>query len=453
MLIAAAEAAFDDFLNRCAATGFWRPDAHPLITALSGGPDSTALALLADRLARARNIPHHALIIDHGLRANSSEEAREIAAQMGKKSISVDILKINQPKPASGHQEWARAHRLSLLAEAAYQQNALVLFGHHSADQNETVAMRLSRHSGLRGLAGIAPLRFYQGALFARPFLSSQSFQSSQPFQSYSKADLTQLCDLLGAEFISDPSNQNMMFERVRWRRILASNPGLSGQLNRLSCAANALSCQLDTQIRAWLDVHVRTVARLRASCSYAAFSSQPESHRHHILASLLAICGHSAFPPNIDALAELDKRVASGRAGTLASCKLTCEGKWLVVDAEFGRKSSLEAHLTPGKIGYFDGRWMVWAGCAGKVRRLGSMALSAKEISQLALPEVLFGLPKKLRDMIPILQTLDDRLLPPHLKSRSLVMGGQNGSFEDGASHKHPFIIWPAPIDRPVRL
>ncbi len=39
-----------------------------LITALSGGPDSTALALLADDFARARGYNHHCIVIDHALR-------------------------------------------------------------------------------------------------------------------------------------------------------------------------------------------------------------------------------------------------------------------------------------------------------------------------------------------------------------------------------------------------
>ena len=441
MLIAAAEAAFDDFLNRCAATGFWRPDSDPLITALSGGPDSMALALIADKRARARNIPHRALIIDHGLRDNSSQEAQQVAVLMRGKSIATDILKIGLPRPVSGHQEWAREHRLKLLAEAAYQQNSLVLFGHHGDDQNETVAMRLSRHSGLRGLKGIAPLRFYKGALFARPFLS------------YAKADLSDLCTRFGVNFISDPSNQDRMFERVRWRSLLAADPDLARQLGQLSRAASSLSAQLDGQIKAWINAHVRVIARLRASCPYAVFSAQPEAHRHHILAALLAICGHSSFPPSMDAIAELDNRLASGQPATLASCKVRYDKEWLVVEAEFGRKPANEEPLAPGGIGFFDGRWMVWAGCAGKVRRLGSFALSDKDISQIPLPEELFRLPKKLQDMIPILQTLDDRLLPPHFKSNSLLMGNSKLGFGDSAADKHPFIIWPAPMDRPVRL
>ena len=441
MLIAAAEAAFDDFLNRCAATGFWRPDSDPLITALSGGPDSTALAMIADKLARARNIPHHALIIDHGLRDDSSQEAQQVVALMREKSISAEILKIGLPRPASGHQEWAREHRLKLLAEAAYQQNALVLFGHHCDDQNETVAMRLNRRSGLRGLKGIAPLRFYKGALFARPFIS------------YSKAKLSQLCTLFGVNFISDPSNQNRMFERVRWRRLLAVDPDLPRQLSQLSRVASSLSDQLEGQIEAWITAHVRVVARLRASCPYAVFSAQPEACRHHILAALIAICGHSSFPPSMDAIAELDNRLASGQPATLAACKVRYQKALLVVEAEFGRKPANETPLAPESIGYFDGRWMVWAGCDGNVRRLGSFSLSDKEISQIALPEELFCLPKKLQDMIPILQTLDDRLLPPHFKPNSLLMGDPDVRFGGGAKGKHPFIIWPAPMDRPVRL
>ena len=99
MLIAAAEAAFVDFLSQIEATSFWHRRTHTLLTALSGGPDSLALALIAERVATAQNISHKALIIDHGLRDNSSEEASNIQAQMRIRGMSAEVLTITAPRP------------------------------------------------------------------------------------------------------------------------------------------------------------------------------------------------------------------------------------------------------------------------------------------------------------------------------------------------------------------
>ena len=145
MLIAAAEAAFVDFLSQIEATSLWHRRTHTLLTALSGGPDSMALALIAERVATAQNISHKALIIDHGLRDNSSEEASNIQAQMRIRGMSAEVLTITAPRPEAGHQQWARTHRLHFLARAAHQKNACVLFAHHCGDQAETIAMRLAR--------------------------------------------------------------------------------------------------------------------------------------------------------------------------------------------------------------------------------------------------------------------------------------------------------------------
>ena len=172
MRIAAAEAALSDFLAQCDATGLWHRRHHSLITALSGGPDSLALSLIAERVSTAQNIPHKALIIDHTRYRLLAVEAATVQTQMRERGITAEILTINSPKPAAGHQAWARHHRLDMLPPHARRKQACVLFGHHGRDQQETIAMRLARGSGLHGLAGIAPLRFYKGALFARPFLS-----------------------------------------------------------------------------------------------------------------------------------------------------------------------------------------------------------------------------------------------------------------------------------------
>ena len=443
MLIAAAEAAFLDYLSQIEATSLWHRRTHTLLTALSGGPDSLALALLAERVATAQNISHKALIIDHGLRENSSTEAADIQAQMRIRGMSTEVLAITAKRPEAGHQEWARTHRLHLLATAARQKNACVLFGHHSGDQAETVAMRLARGSGLRGLAGIAPLRLYQGALFARPLL---------PF---TKSELVQLCRQLEGEYVTDPSNQNRVFERVRWRQALAKSPQLPQQLQRLSTAAQQLSQHLDMAVQNWIDQQVCFVARLSASCSSHIFTKLPPEQRAAILAALLKICGHYEFAPTLGAVNGLVARLETQRASTLAGCRIFIRQGQLRIEAEYGRKPADIVSLEGGNIQFFDGRWMVWAKGGGQVRRLGDIGLSAEQRRQLTLPKSLSALPYRVQVMIPVLQTLDDGYIPPHLKTISWSGGaGQGGVCPESLRlEQHPFVIWQAPIDGAVRL
>ena len=101
MRIAAAEAALSDFLAQCDATGLWHRRHHSLITALSGGADSLALVLIAERVSTAQNIPHKALIIDHGLRQASAVEAATVQTQMRERGITAEILTINSPQTGS----------------------------------------------------------------------------------------------------------------------------------------------------------------------------------------------------------------------------------------------------------------------------------------------------------------------------------------------------------------
>jgi tRNA(Ile)-lysidine synthase len=133
--------------------------ASALVLAVSGGPDSTALMILAARWRAAlRKGPHLvAVTIDHGLRAESGREARAaktLAAQLG---IRHRTMRWTGDKPATGLQEAARAVRYRLLAAAARAAGARhVLTAHTLDDQAETVLLRMARGSGLTGLGAMA---------------------------------------------------------------------------------------------------------------------------------------------------------------------------------------------------------------------------------------------------------------------------------------------------------
>src|SRR5262249_30982488 len=132
--------------------------APAIILAVSGGPDSTALLLLAARWRAAITEGPRliAVTIDHGLRPEAADEARvvkKLAKQLG---IRHRTLRWTGQKPVSGLQETARAVRYRLLRAAARGTGAThVLTAHTLDDQAETILIRMARGSGLVGLGAM----------------------------------------------------------------------------------------------------------------------------------------------------------------------------------------------------------------------------------------------------------------------------------------------------------
>ena len=84
-------------------------DHTPLITCLSGGADSTALALLAEIYARQTRRQHTAIIIDHGIRPAAAQEAARTMRRMRDCGIGSIIRRVTAKTPSSSIQAWARA--------------------------------------------------------------------------------------------------------------------------------------------------------------------------------------------------------------------------------------------------------------------------------------------------------------------------------------------------------
>lgn len=183
--------------------------------AVSGGPDSMALLLLA-AAARPRHI--EAATVDHALRPASRSEAERVAEICAAVGVPHSILTASWgEKPETAIQERARAVRYLLLGEWARKRDldALVT-AHHLEDQAETFLMRLARGAGVRGLAGMRPLSRVDGALpLARPLLG------------WRHSELEAVCAEAGVDPIRDPSNDDEQFERVRLRKALATAPWL----------------------------------------------------------------------------------------------------------------------------------------------------------------------------------------------------------------------------------
>jgi tRNA(Ile)-lysidine synthase len=202
--------------------------ARTLLIAVSGGPDSTALLLMADEWARRRGRTRiEAATVDHGLRPESAEEAKTVAALCARLGVNHRILQWKGAKPASRLQERAREARYRLLVDHAKAIGAdALLTAHHADDQAETVLFRLLRGSGVAGLRGMELTTTRDGMTIARPLIGLK------------KRDLIAFAKARGAPFVDDPSNADPRFARTRLRALLArlGEEGLDAEaLDRLA--------------------------------------------------------------------------------------------------------------------------------------------------------------------------------------------------------------------------
>jgi tRNA(Ile)-lysidine synthase len=188
------------------------PAGQRLGLAVSGGPDSMALLLLA---AAARPGLVLAGSVDHVLRPGSRAEAEAVAMTCRALGVPHATLAATwDEKPVSAVQERARAERYRLLGRWAGGEGlAAIATGHHADDQAETVLMRLARGAGARGLAAMrrrAPLLGMAGIALLRPLLG------------WRRAELGAIVAAAGQRASDDPSNHDVRHERVRVRHALA---------------------------------------------------------------------------------------------------------------------------------------------------------------------------------------------------------------------------------------
>ena len=220
-----------------------------LLLAISGGPDSMALLLLAERWRSATsNIA--VATVDHGLRPQSRAEAEAVARWSAERSFDHAILTWTGDKPATGLPAAARAARYRLLASHAQAIGAdTIVTAHHADDQAETVLMRLLRGSGPAGLAGMAARAPVPGG-------EAGDLTLARPLLRFAKADLIALCRTAGQAFFDDPTNADDSYRRPQIRRlapILAaegfSRPEILRLAGRAGRAEAALADLIDRQL------------------------------------------------------------------------------------------------------------------------------------------------------------------------------------------------------------
>lgn len=207
---AADDPAFQPLVERFAkALGRLNPAEGRLGLAVSGGPDSMAMLLLAQAAISGR---FEVATVDHGLRPEAADECAFVERVCAERGIPCAVLRVTV---ANGNiQAEAREARYAALADWAQGRGlAAVATAHHADDQAETLLMRLNRGSGVAGLAGVREQSVVPGSDVAliRPLLF------------FRRGELAQVVAACGVSPVLDPSNESDRFDRVRLRKELAS--------------------------------------------------------------------------------------------------------------------------------------------------------------------------------------------------------------------------------------
>jgi len=239
--------AFQPALSDERIASLFRPweRARGVLLAVSGGPDSVALMLLAAAWADRRAAPPALAVatVDHRLRKEARREAEQVAAWAGALALPHAVLVWEGARPKSRVQELARQARYELLFRHAAGIGAdIVATAHHADDQAETILFRLLRGSGLAGLSGMAGACGRHGLIHSRPLLG------------LAKAELVALCEARGHPYIEDPSNRNPAYARTRMRAlgaVLAERGFDREALLRLGRRAERAEAALADQARA----------------------------------------------------------------------------------------------------------------------------------------------------------------------------------------------------------
>ncbi|MET4703673.1 tRNA lysidine(34) synthetase TilS [Frigoribacterium sp. UYMn621] len=256
-----------------------------VLVALSGGPDSLALAAATAFEAPRAGIRAGAVIVDHGLQAGSADVAARAARQARDLGLEPVIVATVTVGASGGPEAAARDARYAALADAARDSGAsAVLLGHTLDDQAESVLLGLARGSGPGSITGMAAV----AGLYRRPLLA------------VTRETTVRFCADSGLEPWSDPQNDDERFSRVRVRKTVLPmlerelGPGFAAALARTADLAREDTDALDQFAADQLE-ELADHAEAGISLAARALEHNPPALRQRIIrATVLAEFGVS---------------------------------------------------------------------------------------------------------------------------------------------------------------
>lgn len=305
-----------------------------IAVALSGGADSLALTLMAQKWCKTHHINLVALTVDHRLREGSTAEAAHVAQMMARHGIAHRILTPHHRPAGNNRMQAARQWRYDALAEDCLNHGIQhCLLGHHRDDQLETAAMAHLRGTNQLdiartpsdGEAGMRPLRTYHGIHFLRPLLA------------YSKRDLYAYLAARGEQWIEDPTNADARYARTRVRQMLRRDDDFRHTIEQLLARGHT---RREANEAALAEAMPNCIRRTRdvTTLMLAPWKALDEELRSLLLANLIREVGGKPHRPRREESLRLTEALLNEPSGkrTLGHCLIT----WKNDEASFRREA-----------------------------------------------------------------------------------------------------------------
>jgi len=292
--------------------------------ALSGGGDSMALTHMLSKWATQNDAQIHALTVDHNLRKNSAAEATTVGGYIKKfPNVIHHILKWDDGiGENTALMEKARAARYALMIEYCKAHDIQTLaIGHHGDDQIETFLFRLSKGSGVDGLACMPNWVERDGVHLYRPLLG------------FSHHDLIQYCKSHQLKWVEDPSNKNSQFARPRLRKAL-EDEGLTTKrmgktVQRMAEARDAIQWLVQRAMSEAVSVNGDTI-------QWDVLIDYPRAVTVRVLQQMIEQNGKDGggYPPKLERVEAIVATIRPSKSATLHGCMITLskDGKRLEI-------------------------------------------------------------------------------------------------------------------------
>ena len=292
--------------------------------------------------------------------------------------------------------------------ESCCDLSANLFLAHHLDDQAETIFMRSSRNSGIDGLSGMKTMTFWNGIFILRPLLK------------FSKNEIVEYANNKNIKFYEDPSNYSLKYERVRIRKELNQIKNdkwetISNDLFKFSINCNKLLNNINIVFENWLKQNILVdqcgVVRVNYESLKLLFK-QSDLLCVSLFSKILLTVGGKSYPPKRKKVYEVIKSllICDLKKRTLGNVCIYLKNNFIYFLRE-KRHLNYNFEINKNKKYFFDGRYIIISNVKGKL-------VSSENVNFDVVPvnSPFYEFKKIINKTIPCLQTLEGKLIKPHL-------------------------------------